>query len=92
MLVDIVSTRRFPQYTPPIGLTGNVLALAWADLPIRKNVSAGHNRLHGEVEIEQDWYKGDLKTDVYVTLIYNDSYFAIDREYQTCRVELDEVV
>ena len=92
MLVDIVSTRRFPQYTPPIGLTGNVLALAWADLPIRKNVSAGHNRLHGEVEIEQDWYNAGLKTDVYVTLIYNDSYFAIDREYQTCRVELDEVV
>ena len=92
MLVDIVSTRRFPQYIPPIGRTGNVLALAWADLPIRKNVSAGYNRLHGELLVTQDWFNGtSLKTDVYVSLIYDDSYFAIDREYQTCRVELDDV-
>ena len=89
--IDIITSDTFDEYIPPIGLTGNCLALPWNKLPRRKNTTADYDNLHGQLTIAQDWIV-NLSVDVFVTFFYQDSYFDIDKNYQTSKIALDRVL
>ena len=90
--VDMVTSRNYPGFAPPIDITGNCLALPYHEIPRRKNVSSGYDSLHGSVTISQDWCRdAPLQVTVYATFFYGDTFFDIGNNYQTCKLELDEV-
>ena len=86
--IDIVSMRNYPCYIPPIHSTGNVFALPFSELPVRKSVQSGYNHLHGQLTIEQSFID-ELPTDVFVTFMYHDKFFDVSNNYQTVRLDLD---
>ena len=86
--IDIVSMRNYPCYIPPILNIGNVFALPFSELPIRKSVQSGYNHLHGELTIEQAFLK-ELPTKIFVTFMYHDRFFDVSNNYQTVRLDLD---
>ena len=48
------------------------------------------NHLHGEVTVKQDWI-AELRCNLFVTMIYQDSYFDVQENYQLQRLLLDDV-
>ena len=86
--IDIASIRSYPGYIPPISATGNVLALPFSELPVRKSMT--HNKLHGRLTVMQNWYSyGRLPVDIYATFFYHDKFFDVENNYQTVRLDLD---
>jgi hypothetical protein len=87
--VDAITLRNFPQYQPPLRVTGNIFCIAINELPARKNVAIEYNHLHGEIDVQQDWHTSSpLQYGVYISLFYTDTYFSVDKNYVTGKLDL----
>ena len=77
---DAVTTRNFPQYKPPTGVTGNVVALTYNELPRQREVLTEYNHLHGKLSIQNELL-GDTEQSVYCVIIYKDTFLQIENHY-----------
>ena len=77
---DAMTTRNFPQYKPPTGVTGNVVALTYNELPRQKEVLSEFNHLHGQVSIQNELH-GTSVQSVYCVIIYKDTFLQIENHY-----------
>ena len=85
--VNALTSRNFPDYIPPSGLTGNVLCINMNELPQAKTPSE-YIHLLGEVVVCQDWAV-ELEYFVFITLFYGDTYWQINQNYQRGVLDLN---
>ena len=78
--IEAITTRNYPQYKPPIDMTGNLLALTYNELPRAREVAIEFNHLHGSVTIQQD-FASQHECIVYIVVIYKDTFLSIQNDY-----------
>ena len=95
--VDALTCRNFPGYTPPVGLTGNILCISYNELPQAKSPAIEYINMMGELTLCQDWFGKKaleiedpraLEYDVYCTLFYRDTYWDVQENYALKRLDL----
>lgn len=78
--INAITTRNFPDYCPPIGVTGNVLAITYNEVPRSREVQVDFNHLSGFVDTghTSDY---QISYDVYLVVIYKDSFVKLTSDY-----------
>ena len=74
-----VVPRNYPEYCPPLGASGNLLAMPYNEFPRAKEVMNGFNHLFGEIAITQDFTQS-LKCDVFMVINYKDTALKIEND------------
>ena len=77
--IDALTMRNYPQYRPPLGFGGNLLALPYNDFPRSKEVNVGFNHLFGKISIKQDFAE-EMEVDVYMVVNYKDKMIKIEND------------
>ena len=77
--IDALTMRNYPQYRPPLGHGGNLLAIPYNDFPRSNEVKVGFNHLFGKIEIQQDFAPA-LDVDVYMVINYKDKCLKIEND------------
>ena len=75
-----MTTRNYLQYKPPTGITGNVVALSYNELPRQREVLSDFDHLHGQLTIQNE-LQGSSVQSVYCVLIYKDTFLQIENHY-----------
>ena len=78
-MIDAVTMRCYPQYCPPRGAGGNLLAMPYSEFPRAKEIVSGFNHLFGEIAITQD-FAPKIKCDVFMVINYKDTALKIENE------------
>ena len=78
-MIDAVTMRNYPEYCPPLGASGNLLAMPYNEFPRAKEVVNGFNHLFGEIAITQDFTQS-LKCDVFLVINYKDTALKIEND------------
>ena len=77
---EAVTTRNYPQYKPPVGKTGNIVAFTYNEIPRQREVLVEFNHLHGMVTAEHTLL-GDATHSIYCVIIYKDTFMQIENYY-----------
>ena len=77
--IDALTMRNYPQYRPPLGHGGNLLAIPYNEFPRSNEVKVGFNHLFGKIEIQQDFAPA-LDVDVYMVINYKDKCLKIEND------------